>query len=82
MVVCIHRPTGKLVEAQSCPTPGTLISNNRAYYPEEEMEEREATQEEFEALLLAANPAPPALDPVDKLKAFLAANPDVAELLN
>lgn len=25
---------------------------------------------------------PPALDPVDKLKAFLAANPDVAALIN
>lgn len=44
--------------------------------------EREMTAEEIAAL---PAPAPevqaPAIDPVDKLKAFLAANPDVAALI-
>lgn len=81
MIVCIHIPTGKLVEAQSDPTPGTLIQNNLVSCPEAELEEREVSDEEFRELLAAANPAPPPVDPVAKLQAFLAANPDVAALI-
>ena len=43
------------------------------------------TDEEAEAIRIAntppAPPAPPEVNPVDKLKAFLAANPDVAALM-
>lgn len=44
----------------------------------------EITDEEAEAIRIANTPKPipkPVVDPVEKLKAFLAANPDVAAIL-
>lgn len=49
-----------------------------------EATERECTQEELDAIQAAQAEIPPeqpAVDPLDKLKSFLAANPDVAALL-
>lgn len=45
-----------------------------------EKTEREMTQEDIDAIP-PAPPAEPPIDPVVKLKAFLASNPDVAALL-
>ena len=49
-----------------------------------EITEREMTAEEITALPVAADPAPepaPEISPVEKLQAFLQANPDVATLI-
>lgn len=59
MKICIEKPTNKLIEMQSDATAGTLIQNAvNAGYAESEIEEREVTQEEFQAIL-DAQPKPP-----------------------
>jgi hypothetical protein len=55
MRVCIIKATGKLFEAQSHARPGTLIANAvTAGFAPEAVEEREATDAEYQALLVSA----------------------------
>ena len=53
MFVCIQKNTGKLVDSASTTTEGTLINNMKQYYTESDLEEKEVTQEEFQAILNA-----------------------------
>ena len=56
MRVCIHTATGRMLEAQSFATPGTLISNMAQFYPEAELHEEEWTQEQVDMAMFAQNP--------------------------
>lgn len=52
MRICIEKSTGKLIEMQSDATVGTLIRNALQYgYNEQDIEEREVTQGEYQAII-------------------------------
>lgn len=58
MRICIEKSTGRLVESQSHAREGTLIINAvSAGYNEFDIEEKEATESEFQAIL-DAQPKP------------------------
>lgn len=63
MRVCTLKATGRLIEAQSHARPGTLTANAvNAGYAADDVEERDATDAEFEALLaVERHPRAPAL---------------------
>ena len=52
MRICIVRATGKLIEAQSLATPGTLLSNAiKAGYTADQVEEKVVTDVDFVSIL-------------------------------
>lgn len=51
MRICKHKITGKLLEAQSNATPGTLLTNQSKLYPLTDIEESVVTDAEFKVLL-------------------------------
>lgn len=54
MIICVRKSNGAFLEAQSKPTAGTLINNMvRAGYSEEDLEEKEVTEAEFQAIIAA-----------------------------
>lgn len=54
MKICIEKVSGKLIEMQSDATEGTLTRNAvNAGYNEADIEEKEVTAEEFQAILNA-----------------------------
>jgi hypothetical protein len=56
MKICIHKSTGRLFEAQSDATPGTLLANVAAAgLDPADYEERDADAGEVSALVAAAN---------------------------
>jgi hypothetical protein len=58
MRICVEKSTGKLIEMQSDATEGTLIRNAvAAGYNEVDIEEKETTAEEYQAML-DAQPKP------------------------
>jgi hypothetical protein len=63
MRVCIDKSTGKLIEMQSDAIAGTLILNAiNAGFAEPDIEEKEVTQEEWQAIQDAQpKPEPPIL---------------------
>lgn len=75
--------TGKMIEAQCDAANAVVMLQNaiNAGYAENDVEVRLIDGAEFDALMRAANPPSAPADPVLKLKAFLANNPDVAVLL-
>ena len=51
MRVCVEKSTGKLIEMQSAATAGTLIQNAlNAGFAEADIEEKEVTPEEWQAI--------------------------------
>lgn len=90
MRVCLQVSTGKILEMQSAATAGTLLKNAAVAFPDilaSDLEEREVTPTDY-AALQALQPASVSVvsavviqSPVDKLVAFLRANPDVAALI-
>ena len=60
MRVCLRKSDNYLIEMQSDATPGTLIQNAIiAGYTETDIEEREVTPEEWQAILATQQPPPP-----------------------
>lgn len=60
MRICVIKATGRLIEMQSEARPGTLIANAVALgFSAHDIEERDASQPEFDLLIAAANEAPP-----------------------
>jgi hypothetical protein len=54
MLVCIHKITKRVLEMQSDATPGTLLQNAlNAGFALIDLDEREVTQEEYQALMEA-----------------------------
>ena len=54
MRICIEKSTGKLIESQSDATEGTLIQNAvNAGFSEADIEEKEVTESEWQAILIA-----------------------------
>lgn len=74
MRICVHKLTGRLREAQSDATPGTLLANVVSCGDNpDDFEERDATQEEFAALLEATRPPPIDLSDVENVERALKA---------
>ena len=65
MLICIEISTGKLLEMQSDATPGTLIKNAISMgYTANQVQERAATQAEFDALMPLPFPPQPTIQDV------------------
>lgn len=58
MFVCVRKSDGRLLEAQSDASPGTLVSNAvLAGYLANDVEEKTVTDSEYTSLLLALRPS-------------------------
>ena len=82
--VCIERTTGKLIESQSGEAPlGTLKRNViNAGYMEADIEEKYATEEEFQVILGTQPKPPPQPDPDEELAAAITAATTLDQLKN
>lgn len=56
--ICVLKSTGKVIEMQRWATEGTLIKNNKQYYPETDLEERLITEQDYKNMMIAQAPAP------------------------